>query len=124
VIIYSLLEVLYTISQLLIACVKCVLYFLDPPNITAPGLLCTEGCCELPIMTVYSDSDNVYQVCNTSLNPLGTTIKWCDGGTPAEKGNNKQVCDGYLERNGCNTLFFHSVIRSPIIRVWLVPLCI
>ena len=67
--------------------------FLDPPIITAPGLLCTEGCCQLPIMTVYSNANDVYQVCNTSFNPPDTTnILWYDDGTPAKGVNDEQVC--------------------------------
>ena len=74
-------------------CYAYIYIILDPPVVTAPGLLCEEGCCQLPIMTVYSDSDNIYQICNTSSNPRSTTILWYDDGTPAEGVNYEQVCE-------------------------------
>ena len=44
-------------------------------------------------MTVYSNANDVYQVCNTSFNPPDTTnILWYDDGTPAKGVNDEQVC--------------------------------
>ena len=64
----------------------------DPPNVTAPNLECFEGCCSLPIITVTTDSDDVYLVCNVlDSHDTSLSIRWYNGDTMAEGINNKEV---------------------------------
>jgi len=64
--------------------------FLDPPAVTAPKLKCFEDCCLLPVITVTTDNNDLYLMCNVS-DSQDVTILWYNGETVAKGINNEEV---------------------------------
>ena len=94
--------------------------FLDPPTVTAPKLKCVEGCCLLPIITVSTNNNDLYLVCNVSN--LHDTIVWHNGDTVAKGTNYEEVILPVVV--WMTFYYFYSTTSSPITAARLIPLSI
>jgi len=91
-------------------CIICDI-FLDPPTVTAPKLKCVEGCCLLPIITVTTNNNDLYLVCNVS-NPHDTIV-WYNGDTVAKGTNNEEVILLVVVRM---TFYYFTALQIPLLQ--------